>query len=73
MGSACSDGLVCASGVEKCGSCSFDECQEYAISSNSDAFSYRGTGTKRCRLCNYKDLSSLSNYADWGTYAKGIN
>ena len=73
MGSACSDGLVCNPGVEKCRYCSFYDCQKFAILSNWDAFSYKGTGLKWCRQCNYNDLSSLKTSEDWGTYAKGIH
>ena len=72
MGSACSDGLLCGSSEnEACRSCSFDECQEHAFAKNSFAFSYRGTRTKWCRLCDEADLRSAMTQKDWGTYVTG--
>ena len=73
MGSACSNGLICGSYPEDeaCRGCSFTECQEHAIASNSFAFSYVGTFTKHCRLCDEADLSSASSDSNpWGTYVK---
>ena len=70
MGSQCSNGLLCGTNTE-CSGCSFTECQEHAIASNSFAFSYRGTSMKWCRLCDEADLSSASSTSyPWGTYAK---
>ena len=73
MGSACSNGLICGTYpvVEACRGCSFTECQERAIVRNSFAFSYRGTSTKWCRLCDEAGLSSASSTDNpWGTYVK---
>ena len=73
MGSACINGLICGSYPEDeaCSGCSFTECQEHAIASNSFAFSYSGTFTKHCRLCDEADLSSASITSNpWGIYAK---
>ena len=73
MGSACINGLICGSYPENeaCSGCSFTECQEHAIASNSFAFSYRETFTKHCRLSDEADLSSASRTGNtWGIYAK---
>ena len=73
MGSACINGLICGSYPEDeaCSGCSFTECQEHAIASNSFAFSYVWTFTKHCRLCDEADLSSASRTSNpWGIYAK---
>ena len=73
MGLPCSDGLVCGTYPEDeaCRRCSFTECQEHAIVRNSFAFSYRGTSTKWCMLCDEADLSSASSDSNpWGTYVK---
>ena len=78
-----SDGISCddtngiSCGTEVCQSCSFNECQQHAIASNSFAFSYRGSDTKWCKLCNRADVSAskLQNTVaeDGGIYVKGIS
>ena len=68
-----STGASC--GTEVCQSCSFNECQQHAIASNSFAFSYRGTGTKWCKLCTRTEVSTqgTAHAQDWGIYVKGIS
>ena len=64
-------------GTEVCQSCSFNECQQHAIASNSFAFSYRGSDTKWCKLCNRADVSASGSQdtvaKDGGIYVKGIS
>jgi len=75
MGSVCSNGFVCGDlEDEACRGCSFTECQDKAIASNSVGFSYAGTsvpGKGYCRLCDEANLSfAESSIYAWGTYSK---
>ena len=74
-GISCDDSNGISCGTEVCQSCSFNECQQHAIASNSFAFSYRGTGTKWCKLCTRTEVSTqgTAHAQDWGIYIKGIS
>ena len=68
-GTPCSNGRYCGND-NACTSCTFEDCKKLAEKTNAAAFSYRGTASKYCKLCDPSHLQDLRSYKDWGLYRK---
>ena len=77
--SGCVEGLECSKGTY-CGSyirsdecalgCTFEQCLALAENRTSYAFSYRGSGSRWCRMCNQSEAATPVSHKDWGIYTR---
>lgn len=72
-GKACSKGLYCSVKTNILCHCLFEECQQHAISKNTDGFEYRewGFGSGVCSRCTKDELANPQNISyPYGIYGR---